>query len=167
VERFVGVASKAPAFLLAAATVVLSVALFLPWWPTEEWRGPFERSFGSTAFYGWGWLSVAACLVSIVVTTIVVPGLQFGRRLDRRVAAWACLAGGGLELIGNVLLILAAPKTSVGLFAGQVSHGRSVGLTLAMVAGSVIIASTLPLIRSKNRPALVSFGHESPCASVG
>jgi len=55
VERFVGVASTVPVWLLTVATVALSLALFLPWWPTEESYGQFFRhSFGSTAFYGWG-----------------------------------------------------------------------------------------------------------------
>jgi len=156
-------ASKGRAGLLALATIVLFIALFLPWWSTKDFSG-HTHLLVSTGFSGWGWLSVAACLVTLVVAARIfvvqmAPGLPLGKRLDSRIAAWASVASGVVELLGNVLFISAAPKTRLSVSFGEVSEGRGVGLTMAMVAGGVIIASgLLLLIRPKNRTAPGSSG---------
>jgi hypothetical protein len=160
--------------LLAVATVVLFIALFLPWWSVRAFL--FGRTYllVSTGFSGWGWLSVAACLVTLIVTVrlFVVPQaakrLRLGQRLDSRMAAWAAVAAGVAELLGNALFSAAARKTNViAVGIGLVVKGRGLGLTMAMVAGAAIVASgLLLLIRPKNRTAPVSSGQDAPSALV-
>jgi hypothetical protein len=172
--RSVVTATRAGEVLLAVASVVLFIALFLPWWSVRVFRG-FTYLSVSTGFSGWGWLSVAACLVTLIVTAriFVVPrvatGLPLGKRLDSRMTACVSVAAGVTELLGNVLFIAAAPKTnliSVGL--GLIVKGRGAGLTMAMVAGGVIIVGGLRLLISpKNRTAPVSSGQDAPSPSVG
>jgi hypothetical protein len=172
--RSVATARRAGQVLFAVASVALFIALFLPWWSVRVFRG-FTYLSVSTGFSGWGWLSVAACLATLVVTAriFVLPQmgrvLPVGKRLDSRMTACVSVAAGVTELLGNVLFIAAAPKTNLisgGL--GLIVKGRGVGLTMAMVAGAVIIVSGLLLLISpKYRTAPVSSGQDAPSPLVG
>jgi hypothetical protein len=171
--RSVATARRAGQVLFAVASVVLFIALFLPWWSVRVFRGLTYLSV-STGVSGWGWLSAAACLVTLIVAArlFVVPqvarGLPVGKRLDSRIAAWVSVTAGVAELLGNVLFIAAVPRTWLAASFGQVAKGRGVGLTMAMVAGGVIIASGLLLLaRPKNRTAPVSSGQDAPSALAG
>jgi hypothetical protein len=123
------------------ATIALIVAFCLPWWSLRAWvlpRAPRTYLTVSTGFAGWGWLSFLAALVALALTTRLI----LARRtwLDKRIVAWVTMTAGAAELLGNWLFIITAPKTWLGGGAGQVAT-RGVGLTVATVAGVVLIIS--------------------------
>jgi hypothetical protein len=103
---------------------------------------------GSNGFSGWGWLSFAAGMVALALTTRLI--VAWGRWLDRRMLAWLTVAAGVAELLGNALFIGMAPKTEIFIGVGQVAT-RGVGLTIATVAGVVLIASGLLMLASRNQ----------------
>ncbi len=150
--------TRVAAILLAFATVLLFVAMFLPWWSLKVTMVLRTHLVVSTGFSSWGWLSFAAGLVALVVTTrlLVVPHLAmeipFEKRLNIRVMAWATLAAGGAELLGNLLFINAAPRTRLGFGGSEIaSHG--VGLVIAIVCGLTFIICGLLMLLQRDRGA--------------
>ena len=80
-----------------------------------------------------------------------------GTWLDKRMLAWASVAAGVAELVGNTLFIITAPKTEI-LIGAERSRfvSRGVGITIAMVAGVLLVASGLLMLISRNRQAPAS-----------
>jgi hypothetical protein len=144
-------AARAGAVLLVIATIAVFVALFLPWWSLREVVFQSTRTVVSTGFHGWGWLSLAATLVAFVavvkllVFAPVTNGTLPGRWRDNRSVAWVIVMAGTAELVGNVLFIVAAPKTEVFVSAGQfASYG--IGVIIAMVGGVMVLAGGLLML---------------------
>lgn len=147
--------SRAGAVLLVIGTIALFVALFLPWWSLRVVVFQHHSSLVSTGFSSWGWLSFAAWLLTLTVTLrlFVVPlatGRSPVRLLDARVVAWATMAAGIGELVGNVLFIVVAPKTEVFVSAGQFAS-VGVGVIIAMVGGVMVLAGGLLLLGQHDR----------------
>ena len=150
-------ARQAGAWLLVIATVALFVALFLPWWSLRELEFRTTPStVVSTGFHSWGWLSVAAWVVTLVAVMklVVVPrvssGTASGRRLDNRLAAAVMVIAGAVELVGNVSFIVAAPKEEISVNTGQIPN-IGIGVIIAMVSGVVIITGALLLVGRTNQ----------------
>jgi amino acid transporter len=111
-------AAQAAAVLLVIGTIALFVALFLPWWSLREVVFQSTRTVVSTGFHGWGWLSIAATLVTFVAVVnllLIAPVTNGtpGRWRDNRSVARVIVMAGTAELVGNVLFIVAAPKTEI------------------------------------------------------
>ena len=144
-------ARRAGAVLLVMATIALFVALFLPWWSLREVVFQSTRTVVSTGFHGWGWLSLAATLVTFVavVTLLVIAPVTNrtspGRWRDNRSVAWVIVMAGTAELVGTVLFIVAAPKTEVFSSAGEFAS-VGVGVIIAMVGGAMLLAGGLLLL---------------------
>jgi hypothetical protein len=147
---YVVTAERAGNALLVTATIALIVAFCLPWW-SVNYRGgdhspnTFRTTYG---FSGWGWLSFAAGMVALALTTRLM--VARGTWLDKRMLAWATVAAGVAELVGNTLFIITAPKTEI-LIGAERFVTRGVGLTTATVAGVVLVASGLLMLVSANR----------------
>lgn len=151
--------SAAPALagrvLLVAALVALLVSFFLPWWSIQVIGLTHSHVSEPMNFHRWGWLSVAAWLLAIMVALRLffprlTSRLPMTRHLEGRTTAWVTLAAGAFELLGNALFIHAAPKTRFGVSAGVVaSHG--VGLDIAMGCGLAFLLSGLLLLAQRNR----------------
>ncbi len=122
----------------------------------------------SNGFAGWGWLSFAAWLVALVlaVTLTFATRTPRGKRLDNRIVAWVTMTAGAAELLGNWLSIGTAPKTWLGGGAGEVAS-KGVGLTIATVAGAVLIASGLLMLFSGSRQPLASVERGAADMLVG
>jgi hypothetical protein len=86
--------------------------------------------------------------------------------LDKRMLAWLTVAAGVAELIGNALFIVTTPKTEILIGAERIAT-RGVGLTIAMVAGVVLIASGLLMLISRNRQAPASVERGTADMLVG
>jgi len=144
--------------LLVMVSVLLVIAFCLPWWQLKVVadHSPVlnQDAYG---FSGWGRLSFAAALVAVVLTAggFGARGKSPVPRLGNRTLAWVTVATGLTELVGNLLNIIEAPKTKVFIGASQFAN-MGVGLTMAMVAGVVLVVSGLVLLVSRNRQALAS-----------
>jgi len=150
-SEYVVTAERAGNALLVTATIALIVGFCLPWWSVRAWvtpRAPRTYLTVSTGFSGWGWLSFVAALVALALTTRLM--VARGTRLDKRMLGWATVAAGVAELLGSALFIITAPKTEILLDAGRVAS-RGVGLTIAIVAGVVLVASGLLMLVSRKR----------------
>ena len=150
-SEYVVTAERAGNALLVMATIAPIVAFCLPWWSVNFRADHSPNVFRTTyGFSGWGWLSFVAALVAIALTTRLM--VARGTRLDKRMLAWITVAVGVAELLGNVLFIVMAPKTEIFLGGGRVAT-RGVGLTIAIVAGGMVIVSGLLMLVSRNRQA--------------
>ena len=149
--------------LLVVATIVLIIALFLPWWTVKISLMNHTHVVVSTGFTSWGWLSFTAWLVALATairswrlrqSTMSAP---LRSRLDGQVAAWVTVAAGVAELLGNVLFVLTAPKTRIGVSSEVVaSHGE--GLVIAIACGLAIafigLLMLTPYSRGSSTPRL-------------
>ena len=151
---YVVTSERAGNALLVMATIALIVAFCLPWWSVNYRADHSPNTFGTTyGFSGWGWLSFAAGMVALALTTRLM--VARGTWLDKRMLAWATVAAGVAELVGNTLFIITAPKTEI-LIGAERFVTRGVGLTAATVAGVVLVISGLVLLVSRNRQAPAS-----------
>jgi hypothetical protein len=153
---YVVTSERAGNALLVMATIALIVAFCLPWWSVNYRADHSPNTFGTTyGFSGWGWLSFAAGMVALALTTRLM--VARGTWLDKRMLAWATVAAGVAELVGNTLFIITAPKTEI-LIGAERSRfvSRGVGITIAMVAGVLLVASGLLMLISRNRQAPAS-----------
>jgi hypothetical protein len=142
-------AERAGNALLVTATIALIVAFCLPWWSLRGWvlpRAPRTYLTVSTGFSDWGWVSFVAALMALALTVMVARGTW----LDKRMLAWLTVAAGVAELLGNVLFMVMAPNTEI-LIGAERLASSGIGLTIAIVAGVVLIASGLVMIVSRNR----------------
>ena len=153
-------AARAGTVLLAMATLALFIAFFLRW--SSLWVSLTRRPFllVSNGFSGWGWMSLAAWLVMLVVgvwrfAVAQKAGATFAKGVVNQLTAWATVAAGVAELIGNALFMATKYQTSV-VFGYPPSVG--VGFVIAVIAGWVVIASGLLVI--------VSSAWRSPAASA-
>jgi len=146
--------------LLAMATLALFIAFFLRWSSLRVSLTSRPSLLVSNGFSGWGWMSFAAWLVTLVVGVwrFAVPqeaGATFAKGVVNQLTAWATVAAGVAELIGNALFMATKYQTSV-VFGYPPSVG--VGFVIAVIAGWVVIASGLLVV--------VSSAWRSPAASV-
>src|SRR5271166_2881550 len=151
--EYVVTAERAGVALLAVAAVALFVAFFLPWWSLKiEGILVVNRTVVTGGFSGWGWLSFAVGLLvlGLMVRLVVARGTSPSTKPNNRTQAWVTVAAGAAEVLGNVLFILATPKTEIFVGAGQVAS-VGVGLVIAMVAGSVLIVGGLLMLVSRRR----------------
>jgi hypothetical protein len=153
-------AARAGTVLLAMATLALFIAFFLRW--SSLWVSLTRRPFllVSKGFSGWGWMSFAAWLVMLVVgvwrfAVAQKAGATFAKGVVNQLTAWATVAAGVAELIGNALFMATKYQDSV-VFGYPPSVG--VGFVIAVIAGWVVIASGLLVI--------VSSAWRSPAASA-
>ena len=79
---------------------------------------------------------VFALTTRLMVARGKSPGKQFGTHTP----GFVTVAAGVAELVGNVVYIIMAPKTEILIGVGQ-GASRGVGLTIAAVAGVVLIIS--------------------------
>ena len=151
-SEYVVTAERAGSAFLAMATVLLVVAYCLPWWSvTYEGGWLTNRTVTTYGFSGWGWLSFAAGLVALALTVRIASR----KRLDKRLLAWATFVAGLAELLGNALFTVMATKTEIFISVALVAT-RGIGLTIAMVAGGMLIVSGLLMLTSRNRHAPAS-----------
>ena len=142
--------ARAGTVLLAMATLALFIAFFLRW--SSLWVSLTRRPFllVSNGFSGWGWMSFAAWLVMLVVgvwrfAVAERAGAIFAKGVVNQLTAWATVAAGVAELIGNALFMATKYQTSV-VFGFPPSVG--VGFVIAVIAGWVVIASGLLMVVS-------------------
>lgn len=151
---YVVTAERAGNALLVMGTIGLIVAFCLPWWSLRVFPYASRNSYllVSHGFSGWGWLSVAAGLVALALTVrlTVTKGAVPGTKARSRTLGWATMVAGAAEFAGNALFINTAPKTEIFIGAGQ-GATRGVGLTIATVAGAVIVVSGLFMVASHRR----------------
>lgn len=125
--------------VLGAATLVVFIGLLLPWYSVNF----FGVSASVNGFAGWGWLTVAAMLMAVVVTIVMLGVGRFavGRERHLRITA---LVAGVLEVVGAVAFWVDA-SGSIGVF-----DSPSPGLFLALTAGLVTAgAAALSLTRPR------------------
>ena len=164
-SEYVVTAERAGNALLVMATIALIVAFCLPWWSVNFRADHSPNVFGTTyGFSGWGWLSFVATLVALALTTRLI--VARGKLLDKRMLAWATLAAGVAELLGNALFNVMAPKTEVFIGAERLAT-RGVGLTIATMAGVVLIVSGLLMLISRSRQAPASIEQGAADMLVG
>jgi hypothetical protein len=112
--------------VLLAGSVILLVALFLPWW---------DNGFGVTAngFHDWGWLSFLALLL-LAALFAVRTVVDESRRLPELSVSdpVAYMIGGVAEVVGAVVFWL----TNNTRIMGEVRYG----VFVAVVGGAVTIA---------------------------
>jgi len=85
---------------------------------------------------------------------LIAGGTSHGKHLANRTQGLVTVAAGAAELVGNVLFIVMAPKTEIFIGAGQIAT-RGAGVTIAMVAGVVLIISGVLMLVSRNRRVAV------------
>jgi hypothetical protein len=167
--EYVVTAERAGNSLLVMVSVLLVIAFCLPWWQLKVVadHSPVlnQDAYG---FSGWGKLSLAAALVAVVLTAgaLVARGKSPVPRLGNRTLAWVTVATGLTELFGNLLCIIVAPKTKVFLGGSRFAN-VGVGLTVAIVAGVVLVASGVLMLVSRNRQAPASDGQGAAPELVG
>ncbi len=142
--------ARAGTVLLAMATLALFIAFFLRW--SSLWVSLTSRPFllVSNGFSGWGWMSFAAWLVMLVIgvwrfAVARRAGATFAKGVVNQLMAWATMAAGVAELIGNALFMATKYQTSI-VFGYPPSVG--VGFVIAVIAGWVVIASGLLMVVS-------------------
>ena len=170
-SEYVVTAERAGNALLVMAAVLLVVARCLPWWTLKFWiasRPMSTFSAQSDGFSGWGWLSFAGGLLALplVAKLVVARRTSLGKHLDSRALAGVTVAAGITELLGNLLFVVAAPKTVIAFGGGQYAR-RGLGLDIAMVAGVVLIASGLIMVVSRSRRAPASSERDAAPMPVG
>ncbi|MGA2530157.1 MAG: hypothetical protein ABSG36_13470 [Acidimicrobiales bacterium] len=167
-SAYVVTAERAGIALFVMAAVLLVVAFCLPWW-SVSYAGILvvNRTVTTWGFSGWAWLSFAAglALLTLTVRFIAARGMPPTGQFDNRGAPWVIAAAGLAEILGNVLFVVAAPKTEVFISVGEFAT-RGVGLTIAMVAGGMLIVSGLVLAVSI-RQAHVSAAPSAQSTLVG
>ncbi len=146
--------------LLAMATLALFTAFFLRWSSLRVSLTSRPFLLVSNGFSGWGWMSFAAWLVMLFVgvwrfAVARRAGATFAKGVVNQLTAWATMAAGVAELIGNALFMATKYQTSI-VFGYPPSVG--VGFVIAVIAGWVVIASGLLVI--------VSSAWRSPAASA-
>jgi hypothetical protein len=132
------------------ATLALFIAFFLRWSSLRVSLTSRPSLLVSNGFSGWGWMSFAAWLVMLVLVAwrLALPqgaGATFAKGVVNQLAAWAIVAAGVAELIGNALFMATKYQTSV-VFGYPPSVG--VGFVIAVIAGWVVIASGLLVVVS-------------------
>lgn len=131
--------------ILGGATVLLFIALLLPWWSVTA---IFVGTVSLDGFHSWGWLSFIAWLlalglsVQLIARPRALAETQLAKLLDNKMVARLVVATGVAELLGNLFFIFAAPS---GGGAGY-SAGISSGVVIAIVAGLAILYSGLLLL---------------------
>ena len=170
-------AARAGPVLLAAATMLLAIALFVPWssgllfpslgggpwpWSLDVWSG-LSGTLSRSYSLGWLldfalWLTVAVTVVALALTATA----WVGKRLYNATVARVSVAAGVAELIAAALFVIAVPKSfNKGLGGTRLSH-ISGGLPIAVVAGVLLIASGLLMLGTRIRPepaGVASAGH--------
>jgi hypothetical protein len=136
--------------LLAMATLALFTAFFLRWSSLRESLTSRPFLLVSNGFSGWGWMSFAAWLVMLFVgvwrfAVARRAEATFAKGVVNQLTAWATMAAGVAELIGNALFMATKYQTSI-VFGYPPSVG--VGFVIAVIAGWVVIASGLLMVVS-------------------
>lgn len=133
-----------PQWLLVGASVLLLIALLLPWWSVTA---VFLGTFSLDGFHSWGWLSfiswlvIAALTVGLVARQRVV-GTSLATLVDDRRTLWLLVAAGGAEILGDLLFIAVAPSGS----GTGYSAGIGAGVVIAIICGLVIVYAGLLMI---------------------
>ncbi|MHB8245911.1 MAG: zinc ribbon domain-containing protein [Acidimicrobiales bacterium] len=128
-------------WVLAGATVLLFVALLLPWWSVTA---VFVGSVSLDGFNSWGWLSFVAWLVIAALAVKLVAGdrlslPQVDKVLEPPLVPKVLVGAGAAELLGNVLFIIVAPTGS----GTGYSAGIGAGVVIAIICGLAVVYSGL------------------------
>jgi len=130
-------------WLLVGATVLMFIALLLPWWSVTA---VFLGTFSLDGFHSWGWLSFVAWLVILFLDLRLIVGDRLvgpsvSGILTTPMTARSIVVAGVAELIGNFLFIAVAPS---GSGAGY-SAGIGAGVIIAIICGLAVTYAGLLL----------------------
>ena len=130
-------------WLLVGASLLLLVALLLPWWSLTA---VLLGTLSIDGFHSWGWLSFVSWLAVITLTFRLVAGDRTVgtplRALTVPVAQRLIVAAGAAELLGNFFFIAAAPTGS----GPGYSAGIGAGVVIAIICGLAIVYGGLLMI---------------------
>lgn len=139
--------------ILSVATILMFIALLLPWWTVTA---VFLGSVSINGFHSWGWLSFVGWLAILALTIRLIAGPRllagttFGSVITDKLLARGLVVAGAVELLGTVFFILVAPTGSGTGF----SAGISSGVVIAMITGVAVVYSGLLMISPSWLPRL-------------
>lgn len=133
-----------PQWLLVGASVLLLIALLLPWWSVTA---IFLGTFSLDGFHSWGWLSFISWLVVVLLTAGLVArqrvtGTSLATMIDNRRTLWLVVGAGAAEILGDLLFIAVAPSGS----GNGYSAGIGAGVVIAIICGLLIMYAGLLMI---------------------
>ena len=117
--------------IVGGATVVLSAALFLPWFGVSGSYGGYTFSLSESALDAHGWMWLVFVLSLGVLVYLVARAMSDGARLP--LSHWQALVGViGLDVLLTLVCFLTKP------FGTNWSYGAYIGLIAAL--GAVVSA---------------------------
>ena len=117
--------SDVHARLVGGATLVVLVALLMPWYSASV----FGISASVDGFHRFGWVTFVAMLVGVAATAALLPRSPLGRATDARGRALLTISAGVFEALGAITYWADASSSMDGI------GGPSAGLFLALLAG--------------------------------
>jgi hypothetical protein len=126
--------------IVAGASVVALICLFLPWYGVSAGPLGSESSIGFGT--SWGWLGS----ILIIVAGAYVVALRSGSNVPK-ISYGPGVTVLGLSLIGTIIVILRWVTIPKGSFAGY-SYGPMYGMYLTILAGAVQVFLAFRLFKA-------------------
>jgi len=149
-----GIRYSPPLLIFGASTLLLFIALFLPWWTASVAYAGAGFSASVNGFDSWGWVTFIAWLASLgllarmVVGPKLVAGTPLEHTLDERKIFLGVAIAGIAQIVGAVLFVIftATPSVNDGL-GTTASASISAGVIIALIAGVGTLYSGLTMLK--------------------